>query len=93
MSAADALSAAGARPAQSGGLLRRVAGYSAMRGSAEALLGLRGILLATLLGPAAFGSWALLRLATRYAALAGVGVFRGLEVELLQASDDRAASS
>ena len=93
MSAADALSAAAPRPAQSGGLLRRVAGYSAMRGSAEALLGLRGILLATLLGPAAFGSWALLRLATRYAALAGVGIFRGLEVELLQASDDRAHRS
>jgi len=88
VSAAEALSAAAARPARSGGLLRRVAGYSAMRGSAEALLGLRGILLATLLGPAAFGSWALLRLATRYAALAGVGVFRGLEVELLQAADD-----
>ena len=71
MSAADALSAAAARPAQSGGLLRRVAGYSAMRGSAEALLGLRGILLAT-----------------RYAALAGLGMFRGLEVELFQAADD-----
>jgi O-antigen/teichoic acid export membrane protein len=87
VSAADALSTA-ARPAQGGRLLRKLAGYSAMRGSAEALIGLRGVLLATLLGPAAFGSWALLRLATRYAALAGLGMFRGLEVELLQASDD-----
>ncbi|HEU4524920.1 MAG TPA: oligosaccharide flippase family protein [Gemmatimonadales bacterium] len=92
MSAADALSTA-APAAPSGGLLRRVAGYSAMRGSAEALVGLRGILLATLLGPAAFGSWALLRLATRYAALAGLGMFRGLEVELLQAPDDGATRS
>ena len=72
-----------------GGLLRRMAGYSAMRASAEGLVGLRGILLATLLGPAAFGSWALLRLGTRYAALAGVGVFRGLEVELLHGSEPR----
>ena len=65
MSAADALSsAAAAEPERAGGLIRRVAGYSAMRGVAEGLLGLRGILLATLLGPAAFGSWALLRLAT-----------------------------
>jgi O-antigen/teichoic acid export membrane protein len=63
--------------------IRRVAGYSAVRAATEGLLGLRGILLATLLGPAAFGSWALLRLGTRYAALGGLGVFRGLEVELL----------
>jgi O-antigen/teichoic acid export membrane protein len=54
-----------------------------IRASAEGLLGIRGILLATLLGPAAFGAWALLRLGTRYAALAGLGVFRGLELELL----------
>lgn len=93
MSAADSLSSAAARPVLAGGLLRRLAGYSAMRASAEALVGLRGILLATLLGPAAFGSWALLRLATRYAALAGLGMFRGLEVELLQAPDDGANRS
>jgi O-antigen/teichoic acid export membrane protein len=92
VSTADALTpAAGAAPR--GGLLRKVAGYSAMRGSAEALVGLRGILLATILGPAAFGSWALLRLATRYAALAGVGISRGLEVELLQAPDAGATRS
>jgi O-antigen/teichoic acid export membrane protein len=81
------LSAFAALPGRRGRLIRKIAGYSAMRGSAEALLGLRGILLATLLGPAAFGSWALLRLGTRYAALAGLGIFRGLEVELLQAPD------
>ncbi|MFL5401802.1 MAG: lipopolysaccharide biosynthesis protein [Gemmatimonadales bacterium] len=66
-------------------LLRRVAGYAISRGTTETLLGVRSVLLAALLGPAAFGSWALLRLGMRYAALAGLGVFRGLEVELLQA--------
>lgn len=90
MPAADALSAAAAQTGRRGGLIRKVVGYSAMRASAEGLVGLRGIVLATLLGPAAFGSWALLRLGTRYAALAGFGVFRGLEVELLQAPQDRA---
>jgi O-antigen/teichoic acid export membrane protein len=72
----------------SGRLLQKVAGYSAIRASAEALFGLRGILLAMLLGPAAFGSWALLRLSVRYAALAGGGVFRGLELELLAPKAD-----
>jgi O-antigen/teichoic acid export membrane protein len=81
--AGDAASDATAAPQGRHRLLRKVAGYSAVRASTEGLLGLRGILLATLLGPAAFGSWALLRLGTRYAALAGMGVFRGLEVELL----------
>jgi len=89
VSAADALTTAAARPGRRGGLIRRVAGYSAMRASAEGLVGLRGLLLAALLGPAAFGSWALLRLGTRYAALAGLGVFRGLEVELLHGAERR----
>ncbi|HJR50413.1 MAG TPA: oligosaccharide flippase family protein [Gemmatimonadales bacterium] len=93
MSSPGALSAAAPPAAHPGGLLRKVAGYTVMRASAEALLGLRGILLAALLGPEAFGSWALLRLATRYAALAGLGVFRGLEVELVQASDDGTSRS
>jgi hypothetical protein len=44
----------------------------------------RGVLLAMLLGPAAFGTWALLRLAMRYSALTGLSVYRGLELELLQ---------
>lgn len=83
MSAVPALSEAAVLPRRSDGLIRKVAGYSAMRASTEGLLGIRGILLATLLGPAAFGGWALLRLGTRYATLAGLGVFRGLEVELL----------
>lgn len=48
------------------------------------MLAVRGVLLALLLGPAAFGSWALLRLGMRYSSLAGISVYRGLELELLQ---------
>jgi O-antigen/teichoic acid export membrane protein len=66
-------------------LLQRVAAYSASRGVTEGLLGARGLLLATLLGPAAFGAWALLRLSMRYASFAALGVFRGLELEMLGA--------
>ena len=72
----------GAKP--QGRLLRRLAAYALSRGTTEALLGVRGVLLAVLLGPAAFGTWALLRLAMRYSALAGLSVYRGLELELLQ---------
>jgi O-antigen/teichoic acid export membrane protein len=46
---------------------------------------LRSVLLAAMLGPAAFGGWALLRMGMRYAGLPGLGVFRGLELELLHA--------
>jgi O-antigen/teichoic acid export membrane protein len=56
------------------------------------LLAFRSVLLAALLGPAAFGSWALLRLGMRYTALPGLGVFRGLELELLHA-DSKATPS
>ncbi len=69
-----------------------MAAYAVSRGASEGLLALRGVLLAAVLGPAAFGTWALLRLSTRYAALAGLSIFRGLEVELLH-SDDRRSSS
>jgi O-antigen/teichoic acid export membrane protein len=66
-------------------LLRRVAAYGLSRGTTEMLLALRSVLLAALLGPAAFGTWALLRMGMRYSGLAGLGVFRGLELELLHA--------
>ena len=72
-----------AAAAPGGRLLRRVAVYAVSRGTTEGMLAARGILLAALLGPAAFGSWALLRLAMRYAALGGLGISRGLEFELL----------
>jgi O-antigen/teichoic acid export membrane protein len=53
----------------------------------------RGILLAVLLGPAAFGTWALLRLGLRYSALIGFAVLRGLERELMQEDARRAPAS
>ncbi len=72
-----------ARDRRQGALLRRVAGYAVSRGATEALIAARGVLLAALLGPAAFGSWTMLRLGMRYAALSGLGISRGLEFELL----------
>lgn len=69
-------------PARGPGLLERIAFYGASRGVTEALLAARGLLIAAVLGPAAFGGWALLRLSGRYTALANFGVFRGLEFEL-----------
>ena len=71
------------RPERQSRVLRRVLAYSASRGVTEGLLGVRGVVLAALLGPAAFGVWALLRLVMRYATLVGLSVFRGLELELL----------
>ncbi|HEU5305079.1 MAG TPA: hypothetical protein VFU40_10585, partial [Gemmatimonadales bacterium] len=65
-------------------LLLRVVAYAASRGASEGLLGIRGVLLAILLGPAGLGTWALLRLGMRYSALAGISVYRGMELELLQ---------
>ena len=91
MTVSIASAAATTEPRRHGGLLRRVAGYAVSRGATEALLAVRSVLLAALLGPAAFGSWALFRLGTRYSGLAGLGVFRGLELELLQ-GDARAKS-
>lgn len=59
------------------------------------MLALRGVLLAVLLGPAAFGTWALLRLVMRYSALSALSVYRGLELELFQEnlSHDRDAAA
>jgi O-antigen/teichoic acid export membrane protein len=71
------------QPGRKPRVLRRVLVYSASRGVTEGLLGVRGVVLAALLGPAAFGIWALLRLVMRYATLVGLSVFRGLELELL----------
>lgn len=73
-----------------GRLLGRLATYGLSRGATEAMLAVRGVLLALLLGPAAFGTWALLRLAMRYSNLSAISVYRGLELELLQG---RATSS
>ena len=59
-----------AKPAQRR-VLRRIMGYALFRGTAEVMLAIRGVLLAVLLGPAAFGTWALLRLVMRYSSLVG----------------------
>jgi O-antigen/teichoic acid export membrane protein len=67
-----------------GRLLQKMAGYAVSRGTTEVMLAIRGVLLALLLGPSAFGTWALLRLGMRYSSLAGLSVYRGLELELLQ---------
>jgi O-antigen/teichoic acid export membrane protein len=72
-----------------GRLFRRLAAYAASRGATEAMLGVRGVALALLLGPAAFGTWALLRLSTRYSALVGFAVLRGLEREMLRGNVKR----
>lgn len=63
-------------------VLRRIAVYGASRFTTEALIGLRGVVLARLLGPSAYGVWALFRIAMRWATSAGLGVNRGLEREL-----------
>jgi O-antigen/teichoic acid export membrane protein len=73
---------AGAAPR--GKLFRGLARYAVSRGTTEALLAIRGVLLALLLGPVAFGTWALLRLSMRYSALSALSVYRGLELELFQ---------
>lgn len=74
-----------------GGILRRIALYGASRGITEGLLGVRGILLASLLGPAAFGAWSLLRLVQRYAGLPTFGLVRGLELAAVQRPAERPA--
>ncbi len=87
------LPVAEAEPPPRGHLLRRVLAYAVSRSASEGMLAVRGVLLATLLGPAAFGTWALLRLSTRYAQLAGLAIFRGLEVELLHSKDSKPSST
>lgn len=61
--------------------LRRVLGYGVARAVVELLLGARGMVLAALLGPAAFGVWSLIRLCQQYLVVVGLGTSRGLEVE------------
>jgi O-antigen/teichoic acid export membrane protein len=61
------------------GRFRNILMYGASRGVTECFLALRGLVLASLLGPEAFGGWALFRLATHYGGFAGLGVHRGME--------------
>jgi O-antigen/teichoic acid export membrane protein len=68
--------------------LRQIALYGVSRGSTEGLLAARGLVLAAVLGPAAFGAWTLFRLAGRYLGLAELGIRNGLEFEVAKAGDD-----
>lgn len=61
--------------------LRRILGYGAARALVELMMGARGVALAALLGPVAFGTWSLLRVAQHYLVIVGLGAARGLEVE------------
>jgi O-antigen/teichoic acid export membrane protein len=63
-------------------VFRRIIYYGLSRGTADALMALRGLTVASLLGPAAFGGWTLFRLALRYSKFATLGVNRGLEFEV-----------
>ncbi len=76
-------------PAAPRPLLQKILLYGMSRGTTEGLLGVRGLVLASVLGPSAFGAWSLFRLAMRYAAFAVLGVHRGLEVEVVQARATR----
>lgn len=64
--------------------LTRIVLYGASRSLVEVLLGVRGLVLAGMLGPQLFGVWALFRLILTYAGFVGIGLLRGLEVEVAQ---------
>ena len=63
---------------------RRIVLYAATRGATEGMRSVRGLLLAIVLGPRAFGIWTLFRIVMRYTPLSGLGVQRGLEFAIVQ---------
>ncbi|HEX6010976.1 MAG TPA: oligosaccharide flippase family protein [Geminicoccaceae bacterium] len=67
------------------GRLGRMAFYGSSRSVVEGLFGVRGVLLAGLLGPQLFGIWALFRLTSTYSTFIGLGLLRGLELEVAKA--------
>jgi len=80
-------------PAAPRGRGRRIVLYAATRGTTEGMRSARGLLLAIVLGPRSFGIWTLFRIVMRYTTLAGLGVQRGLELDVVQEralGDDRA---
>lgn len=79
------------RPRLLTGQLGRMALYGSSRSVVEGLLGLRGVLLASILGPEQFGVWALFRLILNYGAVASSGLLRGLELEVAQQGENHAA--
>ena len=70
------------RPRLLTGRLGKMALYGSSRAIVEGLLGVRGMLLAGMLGPQLFGVWALFRLVLNYGAFAGIGLQRGIELEV-----------
>ncbi|HEX5436125.1 MAG TPA: oligosaccharide flippase family protein [Gemmatimonadaceae bacterium] len=78
-------------PSRRSSRVRRIALYGASRAVTEALLAARGLVLASILGPEAFGVWKLFRIAARYAPLAALGVSRGMEREVTQGDAARGA--
>lgn len=55
------------------------------------MIGVRGILLAAILGPRSFGLWALFRLILAYGTFVGLGLTRGLELEVARTGSPDAA--
>ncbi|WP_169728303.1 lipopolysaccharide biosynthesis protein [Geminicoccus roseus] len=72
-----------------GGRIGKIALYGSSRAFVEGVIGVRGVLLAGVLGPKAFGIWALFRLILAYGNFAGLGLLRGMELEI---SKERASS-
>jgi O-antigen/teichoic acid export membrane protein len=70
------------------GVLPKIMGYGMSRTIVEGLLAGRGVALASILGPEAFGIWALFQMGLRYCAFSGLGLLRGLEVEVVRAGSD-----
>ena len=79
---ADAHAAAGPHRPR----LSHVAGYGALRSFVEGLYGIRGVVLAGVLGAELFGLWSLVRILQQYLTFASLGIPRGLEVEISAAS-------
>lgn len=79
------------RPRLLTGQLGRMALYGSSRSVVEGLLGLRGVLLASILGPEQFGVWALFRLILSYGAVASSGLLRGLELEVARQGENHEA--
>jgi len=77
----------------SSGRLGSFAAYGAARTVVEALLAVRGVVLATVLGPTSFGVWTLFRLTLRYGAFAAMGIHRGIEVEVAGLPRESAAAA
>jgi O-antigen/teichoic acid export membrane protein len=68
------------------GLLHQFVGYGVTRSASEGLLGLRGVALASLLGPELFGVWSLFRMALGYLGFVAQGLLRGMEVKVAATS-------